>query len=90
MGSSIKLLRGQVRQIVQELLPQVLKDEILKALNRQINERLDSINRFVDNAVKEMNERSKETQSYVVRNLALSNALATQSKVEESTVKPEL
>lgn len=78
--SSIKMLRGQVRQIVKELLPEVFKEELTKAIQKEIEERLNRVDNHVKAAVAEMNERSKETQSYVVRNLALANTQATAPK----------
>lgn len=79
MGS-VKMLRGQIRQIVKELLPEVFKEELTKAIQKEIEERLSRVDKHVKAALQEMNDRTKDTQSYVVRNLALATTQAATPK----------
>lgn len=76
--SSIKQVRGQIRQIVQEILPDLIREEIYKLLEAKINERLSQINSNVNKEVAalakqvgqtmtEIDERSKSVQHYVMR-----------------------
>lgn len=63
MGNQIKMLRGQVRQAVKEMFPEVLNQELVqnafKKLNDEIKRRLDIID-----------ERQKDIQAYMVRHSA--------------------
>lgn len=84
-GKSVKLLRGQVRQAVKEMLPQVLGTETIQSIHKDltgaINSRLDNITKVMENALNKLDERSKDVQSYVVRNMGVpiaSQATATQ------------
>lgn len=85
MSNSIKQLRGQVRQIVKELLSEVLNDELVQALRKDIYTRLDAIDKHVKSTTQEMNDRTKETQSYVVRNLTLASTVVDSNKLENNT-----
>lgn len=87
--SNIKMLRGQVRQIVKELLPEVFKEELTKAIQKEIEERLNRVDSHVKAAVAEMNERSKETQNYVVRNLVLATTQAAAPKPVDSSASSQ-
>lgn len=73
MSNQAKLIRGQVRQIVKELLPEILKAEITYAIRKEIGEqaklRLDDIAKEISARLDAVDERSKETQSYIVRHL---------------------
>lgn len=71
MGSNAKLVRGQLRQLLQELLPDLFKEVLIKELRKDIEERLDRVDKHVKAGIQEMNDRSKESQNYVIRNLAL-------------------
>lgn len=83
---NLKAIRGQVRQIVKELLSDELVDARQKEIAALVNKRLDAIDAFIKAQVSEMQERSKEVQSYVVRNLALNQVKPTLAKVEENTI----
>ncbi len=85
MGSDAKMLRGQLRNLFKEMQPTVFDEEAMKALNKRIDERLNQIEQYVKSAMTEMNERSKETQSYVVRNLALATVQAATPKVVDDS-----
>lgn len=62
MSNNIKQLRGQVRQIVKELLPEVLSVELMAAIEAKL------IQQIKDGLAK-IDERQRELQSYMVRNV---------------------
>lgn len=86
---NLKAIRGQLRQIVKELLTSELVAASQKQVYDMLHKRLDAIDAHIKSQLEEMNERSKETQSYVVRNLALSQVKAA-TKVEETATTPEV
>lgn len=57
MSNNPKDLRKQLRNVVQEILPEVLTSELIAALKKEINAYLDKID-----------ERQKNISSYIVRN----------------------
>lgn len=61
MSNPAKVLRQQIRQVVIDLLPEVLKKEIVSdveiRLRKEIHSRLDEIDR-----------RQKDLHSYLIRN----------------------
>lgn len=73
---NIKLIRGQLRQLVKELLPDVLAEQVIESIKKELyaelRERLGTID-----------ARQADIQSYVVRN----NGVPTfkVAKSEEST-----
>lgn len=71
-SKEVKQVRGQIRQIIKELMPEILKGETLVAANKDltklINARLDALTAHVQESLKVMDERSKEISSYMVRN----------------------
>lgn len=66
-SSELKELRSQLRNVVKELLPEVLTAEVLMKI---INERLDKIERDNKAVMQEMNERHKNTMGYLVRQVS--------------------
>lgn len=73
-----KLIRGQLRQIVKELLPEILTTEsfmsLQKTLDTRLNNKVDNITRMVRDALEKLDQRSKDMQSYVVRNVGVPTA----------------
>jgi len=76
--ANIKALRGQVRQIVKELLPEVLHAEAVNRLNKdltnKVDNRLEGITKLVKTTLDQLDQRSKDMQSYVVRNVGVPTA----------------
>lgn len=81
---NLKQIRGQLRQVVQELMTteqlQALRKEVMNAMDK----RLDAIDAHIKSQLKEINDRSQETQSYVVRNLALATVKPAPAQVDEN------
>lgn len=65
--SNTKLLRGQMRQIVKELLPEILKEELYKAIEVEVIKRINSIEEFTKKKLEEMSLRHKETMMALLR-----------------------
>lgn len=76
--SNVKQIRGQVRQIVKEVFPDLAKNELYADLQRVNKERLDqiaksfdelvkSVNERIEATLKEVNDRSKDVQDFVLR-----------------------
>lgn len=68
--SNIKVLRGQVRQVVKEILPEVMNNEQFDVLRKQIDERISKLEKEVKDMMSEMNARHKDVMSYLVRNVS--------------------
>lgn len=81
---NLKAIRGQVRQVVKEFMTTEQLQAVLKEVTNTVNKRLDAIDAHVKSQLKEINERSQETQSYVVRNLALATTKPAPVKVDET------
>lgn len=66
-----KIIRGQVRQIVNEVLPSLLESEfgkqVFDRLHKVLTGQLEDVKKNVLDHLNEMNERSKAMQSYVER-----------------------
>lgn len=74
--NNAKQLRGQLRQIVQELMPELTNDAQYFALKQHVDVKIKEIEEFVKKTMNEINERHKDTMSYLVRSVT-------------TTVKPE-
>lgn len=74
MAKDTKLLRGQIRQVVKEILPEVLTEELTKVIQLQlqaiIKAQLNSIEAQVKDSLQALDDRSREVQSYVIRQVA--------------------
>ncbi len=71
--SNVKALRKSLRNVVQELLPSLLNTELSQALSRQLGEQLGKRMDFIAaNAVEtlaKIDERQKDFQNLVMRNI---------------------
>lgn len=89
MSKAIKALRGQVRQIVQDLLPEIIKTEFVADLHRkvaeQVDKRLDNLMAYNRAALETIDKRSKDVEAYVVRETARSAPKATEEVVIPGT-----
>jgi ppGpp synthetase/RelA/SpoT-type nucleotidyltranferase len=70
---NVKTIRKQIRNICQEFLPEILTNELVYKLNKEITEtviaRMDSLKERVEKQLEEMNNRSKDMQAYVVNQM---------------------
>lgn len=71
MSNQAKLVRGQLRQIVKEMLPDLLTSELRSAMHdriaKEVQTRLDNVTKDVKDTLNMLDERSKDIQSYLVR-----------------------
>ncbi len=79
MAKDTKLLRGQIRQVVKEILPDVLTEELAKAILQQLQlmtrTQLNAIEAQVRDSLQALDDRSREVQNYVIRQTAASTFL---------------
>ncbi len=73
-GKNIKLIRAQIKNVVQGLLPNLLQEElavkITKDINVLVDDRLNKLAEAVQSKMEEINERSKDVQTYILRQTA--------------------
>lgn len=73
-GKQVKELRGQLRQIVKEELPELITIEFytvaLERVQKNVNERLDELKKQLTDTLKEIEDRNKALQVMVTRMLA--------------------
>lgn len=70
---NFKTLRKQARNIIQELIPSLLQNELVDAVHKKlaesINTKLNKMNTSVEAQLKEIQDRQKDIQAYVVSRL---------------------
>lgn len=73
-----KLIRKQIKNVVQSLLPEVFNAETTKAMEKVLITRMDSrlaeLTGKIQTALQTMDERSKDIQQYVIRNTGVPSA----------------
>lgn len=71
MSNNAKLVRGQVRQIVKEMLAEVLQAELTSAVRKELAEQLASRLNFIgaqlQEKLNEIDARSKDISAYLIR-----------------------
>lgn len=71
MSREIKQLRGQLRQITKEILPEVLSQELAngvhKRLSGEISTKLLNIELMIKERLDAMDARSKDIQEFILR-----------------------
>jgi hypothetical protein len=71
----MKALRGQVRQVVKELLPEILTKEVAKEIFDRLQSaqsvQLSAISTNVTAALEKLDQRSKDTLGYLVRSATM-------------------
>lgn len=69
--SNPKELRKSLRNVVQDLLPDLLKSELGAAIHKSVSgivqARLDVMMKEIQNTLQTIDQRSKDVQSYLVR-----------------------
>lgn len=73
---NIKLLRGQVRQVIKENLNEEAFRAMEARLTKTLNEKLSELSLKVKESIDVMDQRSKDVQAYVTRNVAVPTAPA--------------
>lgn len=69
--SEAKVIRGQVRQVMQEVLPEILSSEAGLALKKEIDDniarRIDSVNAYCTGQLAAMDKRAKAVQGFLMQ-----------------------
>jgi tetrahydromethanopterin S-methyltransferase subunit B len=63
----VKEIRGQVRQIVKEILPEVLSTEIIALVVKKLEERMSKMESHTKESMEKMDKRHKDVMGYLVR-----------------------
>jgi len=70
--SRLKEIRSALRFVIKEGMPEVLTQELVatayKAVTARLEQRLDGISAHLTQAIKTIDDRSKDVQSYMIRN----------------------
>lgn len=69
MSNPIKQIRGQLRQIVQELLPSIITEALFKEIQKSVKAQLDVIEKRHKESLDKMQTHQRETLSYLTRQL---------------------
>ncbi len=68
---SAKDIRKQLRNVVQDAMPQIVTEELGKAvhdaLKSHIDKRLDAISKHIQTSLDALDQRSKDVQAFVIR-----------------------
>ncbi len=62
-----KQARGQLRQIAKELLPEVMASELFAVMQAETVTRLNALTEEVREQLKAMDQRSRDMQSFILR-----------------------
>jgi len=72
--SEAKLIRKQLRNVVQEALPETLSQELVAAIQKQLaaqlDQRLSAIAKHIQSTLDQLDQRSKDMQAYMIRQSA--------------------
>lgn len=63
----IKLIRKQLKNVLEDILPSTLTEMQFELLNKKIDDRLNQITEDTNATMREMNTRHKETMGFLVR-----------------------
>lgn len=89
MSKDTKLLRGQARQVLKEILPDLLKNELIESIRVQLHgenvAKLRAIQAEVQTVLERIDQRSKDINAYLVRATTTGN----QDKESLSISTPE-
>ena len=91
MANNIKLIRGQIRQIVKEILPDVLSSEysnaLYKKLSAEIQGKLTQIEANVTETLKRIDERAKDLQMFMMRQALQQQAPAVGAPITDAEIE---
>jgi hypothetical protein len=94
MGNEAKVIRGQVRQIAQELLPSILNQEfsqqIYSQLQKEITFKLEEIQAMVNTTLNDMNKRAQDVQAFMMSQIQADMAKNAQPLPEVDTTSNNL
>lgn len=80
-GKQVKELRSQLKNLVREMLPELLAAEYYVRLTEQNKKQLDLVQSLVKDTLTRIDERQKTIQEAVIRELAKSSSAAPTTPV---------
>lgn len=85
--SDVKQIRGQLRQIAKELLPEVLNEQQYESLRKHVDSRMDEVQKYVKETMDLMNTRQKEVLKYLVEvyKIGPAESVSTEEKTSEQS-----
>jgi hypothetical protein len=73
MSNPVKMIRAQMRQVVKEILPEILASELqqnnAKELRESMQEQFGKITKDMMDYLKSIEDRQKDFQSYMIRQI---------------------
>lgn len=66
---NFKEIRKQLRNVVREILPEVLGTEAVSVINKRIDTRLDGISGHMSKTLQDIDQRSRDVQAFVIRHI---------------------
>ncbi len=79
MSKQAKRDRGALRQIVKEEMPALMQAEAFNALRIEMYKTLDKIANDVQASLKQMQERQKDVQNYLIREVSAGQKVSNTS-----------
>lgn len=67
--SNVKQLRGQVRQIVKELLAEEMKTQLYAELQKEIKDQVSQVQKLIMQSLEQLDKNQKDFQSYLLREM---------------------
>jgi hypothetical protein len=91
---NFKAIRKQLRNVVQEIMPLVLGNELVqevkKSLEARIDARLEAVSKHIYETLTQIDERSKDIQTFLIRNATHTPAFAEAPAAEAVPTTTEL
>jgi len=94
--SDAKIIRGQLRQITKEIMPELLsqelKSEVYKRIREEMTTRINAIEENVKATLDQLDQRSKDTLDYLVRQSTIDTQLnkAVSQPITEAPLTDEV
>lgn len=70
MSKELKQLRGQMRQIVKELFPEIMNEQLVAELKKDLSAQVDAISNYTKSTLEMIDKRNQDLNAYMVRQLA--------------------
>lgn len=87
MANESKVIRGQLRQIAKELLPEALTQEVIAKMEKITREKLDIIHEMVRDTLKAIDDRQKDTISMLMREMTRAPVNTAETQASEPPVE---
>lgn len=85
--AQVKDIRKQIRNVAIELLPQITGAEAFQQLQVEMHKRLDAVTEEVRATLLSMQERQKDVQNYLMREISAGQAVTAPPSAEPTKVE---